>query len=72
MEYRLPWLSPTLIAVGTSPCSHSIVVENHGGSLECVSSEREGTTFVIKIPRHQPKSEADGAAHHTPDASVLA
>lgn len=52
--------------------SHSIVIEKHGGSLECVSSQGEGTTFVIKIPRHQPKPEADSAAHHTPDVTVLA
>lgn len=30
--------------------SHQIVVEKHGGSLECVSQVDQGTTFIIKIP----------------------
>lgn len=30
--------------------SHQIVVEKHGGSLECFSQVDQGTTFMIKIP----------------------
>ncbi len=30
--------------------SHQIVVEKHGGSLECFSQLDQGTTFIIKIP----------------------
>ncbi len=30
--------------------SYQIVTENHGGSLDCISSLGEGTTFVIRIP----------------------
>ena len=30
--------------------SHQIITEKHKGSLECISSPGEGTTFIIKIP----------------------
>ncbi len=30
--------------------SYQIVTEKHGGSLECISSPGDGTTFIIKIP----------------------
>ncbi|HBY77665.1 MAG TPA: hypothetical protein DEG47_11860, partial [Cyanobacteria bacterium UBA11148] len=30
--------------------SHSIVVEKHGGFLQCLSKQGEGTEFWIEIP----------------------
>ncbi|HEY9300472.1 MAG TPA: ATP-binding protein [Phormidium sp.] len=30
--------------------SYQIVVENHGGTLKCVSDAGEGTEFWIEIP----------------------
>ncbi|MEH1924523.1 trifunctional serine/threonine-protein kinase/ATP-binding protein/sensor histidine kinase [Nostoc sp.] len=30
--------------------SHQIITEKHGGTLECISSPRQGTEFVIRIP----------------------
>jgi two-component system, NtrC family, sensor kinase len=33
--------------------SYQIVVEKHGGTLECNSSFGHGAEFVIKIPIHQ-------------------
>nr|WP_272819089.1 ATP-binding protein [Scytonema hofmannii] len=30
--------------------SYQIVTEKHGGSLECISSPGDETTFIIKIP----------------------
>ena len=32
--------------------SYQIVVENHGGKLDCLSQPGEGTQFVIQIPIH--------------------
>jgi signal transduction histidine kinase len=33
--------------------SYQIVVERHGGKLECLSNPEQGTEFIIKIPRRQ-------------------
>jgi signal transduction histidine kinase len=33
--------------------SHSIVAERHGGRLQCISTEGEGTTFIIEVPIKQ-------------------
>ena len=33
--------------------SHEIIVNQHQGSLSCISSPGEGTTFTIKLPCHQ-------------------
>jgi len=33
--------------------SYHIVVEKHGGNLECISAPGEGTMFVIEIPVEQ-------------------
>jgi signal transduction histidine kinase len=30
--------------------SHQIVTEQHGGSIECVSSQGQGTTFIVRVP----------------------
>ncbi|MEP0872037.1 ATP-binding protein [Trichocoleus desertorum AS-A10] len=35
--------------------SYQIVVEKHGGSLECISAPGEGTEFVIEVPMRQSK-----------------
>jgi signal transduction histidine kinase len=33
--------------------SYQIVVEKHGGQLECISAPKQGTTFLIQIPIQQ-------------------
>nr|WP_290225943.1 ATP-binding protein [Trichocoleus desertorum] len=38
--------------------SYQIVVEKHGGSLQCVSALGEGTEFVIEIPIRQSKTQS--------------
>ena len=38
------------------------VVSAHGGTIEAASTAKEGTTFSIKLPRHQPaKTRPDQA-----------
>ncbi|MBW4490362.1 MAG: hypothetical protein KME12_21495 [Trichocoleus desertorum ATA4-8-CV12] len=37
--------------------SYQLVVEKHGGSLQCVSAPGEGTEFVIEIPIQQPNQQ---------------
>ena len=36
--------------------SYQIVVEKHGGKLDCISAPGKGTEFIIEIPiqLHQP------------------
>jgi two-component system, NtrC family, sensor kinase len=34
--------------------SYQIIVEKHGGSLQCYSVPGQGTEFVIEIPIKQP------------------
>jgi signal transduction histidine kinase len=36
--------------------SYKIVVEKHGGQLQCISAPGQGTKFLIYIPIQQPKS----------------
>jgi signal transduction histidine kinase len=33
------------------------IAEDHGGSIEVRSKPREGSTFIIRIPRHIPRSK---------------
>ena len=40
------------IGIGLS-ISHQIVVEKHGGQLNCISAPNQGTKFIIDIPIHQ-------------------
>lgn len=37
--------------------SYQIITENHGGTLECFTSEGHGTRFVITIPIFDPSEE---------------
>ncbi|PZV13094.1 MAG: two-component sensor histidine kinase [Pseudanabaena sp.] len=39
--------------------SYQIVVEQHGGNIECVSILNQGTRFNIRIPLHQKMSQAE-------------
>lgn len=41
--------------LGLSVC-YQIVVEKHGGELQCISAPGEGAEFVIKIPRSQQRA----------------
>ncbi|GAB4386289.1 MAG: hypothetical protein Kow00121_52580 [Elainellaceae cyanobacterium] len=41
--------------------SYQIVVERHGGSLECYSQAGEGTEFWVEIPVRQAQSQPDAA-----------
>ncbi|MUG92450.1 AAA family ATPase [Scytonema sp. UIC 10036] len=48
-----PFFTTKQVGKGTGlglSISYQIVTEKHGGSLECISSPGEGTTFIIKIP----------------------
>ncbi|WP_263975431.1 sensor histidine kinase [Leptolyngbya sp. 7M] len=38
--------------------SYQIVVEKHGGQLQCVSAPGEGTTFILTIPVNQASAES--------------
>ena len=42
--------------------SHQIIVERHGGEIDCVSTMGEGTCFTVKIPVVQPGSEKEQLA----------
>ena len=41
--------------------SHQIIVEKHGGEIDCTSQIGQGTCFTIKIPTVQGKQEAQPA-----------
>ena len=46
------------------------VVEMHGGLLECVSDEAQGTLFTMSIPMESNHSGADTVAHVRVHSSV--
>ncbi|MGB0561425.1 MAG: sensor histidine kinase [Spirulinaceae cyanobacterium] len=49
-----PFFTTKVVGQGTGlglSISHSIVVEQHGGTLGCLSHPDEGTQFIITIPR---------------------
>jgi signal transduction histidine kinase len=51
-----PFFTTKPIGKGTGmglSISYQIIVEKHGGKLECVSNPNQGTEFVIQIPIHQ-------------------
>jgi PAS domain S-box-containing protein len=58
-----PFFTTKPIGKGTGlglSISYQIIVEKHGGSLECISAPGQGTTFVIEIPiqiREKPSFE---------------
>ena len=48
-----PFFTTKVVGKGTGlglSISHSIVVEKHGGTLECLSEKGQGTEFAIAIP----------------------
>lgn len=50
-----PFFTTKPIGKGTGlglSISHHLVIEKHGGSLECISEPGKGTEFAIKIPLH--------------------
>ena len=54
-----PFLTTKPVGKGTGmgmSISYQIVVERHGGKLECVSVPGKGTEFVIQIPSWQQKA----------------
>ncbi|MGL5081090.1 MAG: sensor histidine kinase [Microcoleaceae cyanobacterium] len=51
-----PFFTTKAIGKGTGlgmSISHQIVVEKHGGTLECCSVQGKGTEFILKIPIQQ-------------------
>jgi signal transduction histidine kinase len=51
-----PFFTTKPVGVGTGlglSISYQIVVEKHGGQLQCQSQEGQGTEFVIQIPLWQ-------------------
>lgn len=53
-----PFFTTKPIGKGTGmglAISHSIVVEKHGGKLQCLSTLGGGTEFIIQIPKQQQK-----------------
>ena len=51
-----PFFTTKLVGQGTGlglSISYQIVVERHGGKLECISKPEQGAEFIIKIPRRQ-------------------
>lgn len=56
-----PFFTTKSIGKGTGmglSISYQIIVEKHGGKLECFSAPNQGTEFVIQIPIRQPDFEA--------------
>ncbi len=51
--------------------SQRIIVEKHGGKLECVSQPNQGTTFFITIPVMQSRTQPEGANSAAPLISFL-
>jgi signal transduction histidine kinase len=37
--------------------SYQIIVEKHGGKLQCISELGQGTQFIIEIPIRHPDKE---------------
>ena len=37
--------------------SYQIIVEKHGGKLQCISKLGQGTQFIIRIPIRHPHKE---------------
>jgi PAS domain S-box-containing protein len=56
-----PFFTTKPVGQGTGlgmPISYRIVVEKHGGKLNCISTPNQGTEFVIQIPIRQPSLDA--------------
>jgi two-component system NtrC family sensor kinase len=70
VQHRIfdPFFTTKQVGKGTGmgmSISYQIVTQKHGGKLECFSTPKEGTEFIIRIPRKQqvhaevPVSEID-------------
>ncbi len=60
-----PFFTTKPIGKGTGlglSISHQIVVDRHGGRMECVSEAGRGTEFIIEIPAYQSKSLPEAVA----------
>lgn len=42
--------------------ARSVVVDQHGGTLDFESAPGQGTTFIIRVPLHVPDEPAIDAA----------
>jgi signal transduction histidine kinase len=54
-----PFFTTKPIGQGTGlgmSISYQIVVEKHGGQLDCISAPGQGTVFIISLPISQPNS----------------
>ncbi|RYZ60511.1 MAG: ATP-binding protein [Proteobacteria bacterium] len=45
-------IDKNISALGLGLLITSEIVTSHGGSMEVVSNESEGTTFIMRLPRH--------------------
>ncbi len=77
-----PFFTTKPIGKGTGmglAISYSIVVDKHGGKLECNSKLNSGTEFVIKIPRNRDSInnnsrsyvQSDNSHQNSPASSVI-
>jgi signal transduction histidine kinase len=41
--------------------AHNVVVDKHGGTIKVVSTQGQGTTFIIRLPIGGMKSEPEAA-----------
>lgn len=72
-----PFFTTKAVGQGTGmgmPISYQIVIEKHGGKLDCASTPGEGTDFITQIPIRQADgvvSCSDGACASLEDCHFV-
>ena len=57
--------SPKQVGTGTGQglaLAHDVIVNTHGGSIALESESGKGSTFIIRLPLHETRSDAAIAA----------